>query len=182
LESLRVDKHFPNRQSVRLRNFDYASNGACSITICTHHRECLFGDVADGNMVLSEMGRIVAATWQEIPNHFPSVFLDAFVVMPNHLHGILVIDYWRTGTPWRAPTIEAFRRPVPGSINTVVRSFKAASTRRVREQIGDPFFKTFQRGFHENVITSPEELVNIRGYIIANPGRWHEDEENPTKP
>lgn len=173
-----MDKPYPHRRSVRLRGFDYASNGATSVTICTHHRECLFGEIVQGSVALSDIGKLVSDTWKEIPNRFPSAFLDTFVVMPNHLHGILLIDHWRTGTTCRAPTTEAYQHPVSGSISTIVRSFKAAVTKRVRERSSNPFAVVFQRGFHENVMTSREEHTNIRKYILSNPGRWLDDEEN----
>ncbi|HEY3296915.1 MAG TPA: transposase [bacterium] len=173
------EKKYPRRRSVRLRDFDYASNGAYSVTVCTRQRECLFGEIKDGELILNDLGRMVEKAWREIPNHFPSVFLDTFVLMPNHLHGILLIDNGRTGTACRAPTTESYQHPVPGSVSTVVRSFKAAVTKRVREQSGDPFVVIFQRGFHENVITSRGEHLALRAYITRNPLAWDEDENNP---
>ncbi|MCS6804883.1 MAG: transposase [Blastocatellia bacterium] len=86
-----------NRRSIRLKGYDYAQPGAYFITICTHDRACLFGDVVDGKMRLNAMGQMVQQCWQEIPCHFPHVELDAFVVMPNHIHGILVITDTNVG-------------------------------------------------------------------------------------
>jgi putative transposase len=83
------EKH--HRRSIRLKGYDYTQPGAYFITICTHGRECLFGEIIDGEMHLNEAGQIVVQTWQDLPNHVPHVQLDAFVVMPNHVHGIIII-------------------------------------------------------------------------------------------
>ena len=91
------------RKSIRLKGYDYSSAGAYFVTVCTHERECLFGDIEDQDMILSQIGKIVESCWQEIPPHFEHVDLDYFVVMPNHLHGILMIDDDRRGTACRAP-------------------------------------------------------------------------------
>ncbi len=85
------DPDVHHRRSIRLKGYDYAHPGAYFITICTHDRACLFGEIADGEMILNEAGRIVEKCWREIPMHFPHVALDEFVVMPNHVHGILFI-------------------------------------------------------------------------------------------
>jgi putative transposase len=85
-----------HRRSIRLKGYDYTQPGAYFITICTHGRECLFGEIIDGEMHLNEAGQIVVQTWQDLPNHVPNVQLDAFVVMPNHVHGIIIITD-RTG-------------------------------------------------------------------------------------
>lgn len=83
------DKH--DRRTIRLQGYDYASSGAYFITICTHQRECLFGEIVDGEMRLNALGQMVHACWQRLPFHFPNLTLDAFVVMPNHVHGILAL-------------------------------------------------------------------------------------------
>ena len=80
-----------HRRSIRLRGYDYTSAGAYFITICAHRRECLFGEVVDGVMRLNVYGRVVDACWQAIPDHFPHVMLDVYVIMPNHVHGIIAI-------------------------------------------------------------------------------------------
>ena len=80
-----------NRRSIRLQGYDYSQAGAYFVTICTHNRKCLFGDIADGEMWLNDAGRMVQAVWDEIPAHYPGIDIDAFVIMPNHIHGIIVI-------------------------------------------------------------------------------------------
>ncbi|MBK9124089.1 MAG: hypothetical protein IPM16_13370 [Chloroflexi bacterium] len=87
-----------HRRSIRLQGYDYTQSGAYFVTICTRDRTCLFGEIADGTMTLNPVGEVVQACWDAIPTHFPTVELDAFVVMPNHVHGILVItDDWKDG-------------------------------------------------------------------------------------
>jgi len=171
----------PVRRSVRLRGFDYRAKGAYFITICTRNRECLLGSVVSDNIVLSPIGEVVAAAWHAIPRHFPTVELGAFIVMPNHVHGILAITAPRRGTACRAPT-GGFGRPVPGSIPTVVRSFKSAATRAVNLSRGTPGFTLWQRGYYEHVIRGPIELNRLRRYIEENPLRWALDEENLDRP
>ncbi|MFZ0612076.1 MAG: hypothetical protein WAM73_07560 [Desulfobacterales bacterium] len=118
------------RRSIRLRGYDYSRAGAYFVTICTRNQECLFGDIADEKMQLNGAGHAAAQCWHVIPDHFPYAELDAFVVMPSHIHGIVVIANGR-GTACRAPTMEQFGRPVSGSIPTVIRSFKSAATKRL---------------------------------------------------
>jgi hypothetical protein len=109
-----------HRRSIRIKGYDYSQPGAYFVTICTRDRECLLGSV----LRLNEFGEIAQRCWEEIPGHFPSVELDAFVVMPNHIHAILVV--LGRGTACRAPTTEQFGRPIAGSIPTIVRAYKSA--------------------------------------------------------
>ncbi|MCP9448033.1 MAG: hypothetical protein NNA22_10760, partial [Nitrospira sp.] len=118
----------PNRRSIRLKGYDYSQAGAYFVTVCTQDRTCLFGDVADGEMRLNDAGGIARQCWFDIPAHFPNASLDEFIVMPNHVHGIIVVD--GRGTACRAPT-EQFGRPVTGSIPTIIRSFKSAVTKQI---------------------------------------------------
>jgi len=93
-QETRMPKYEPfkhHRRSIRLQGYDYTQAGAYFVTICVEHRECLFGEIADGDVRLSKCGQIVQTHWENIPHHFPNVELDAFVIMPNHLHGIVVI-------------------------------------------------------------------------------------------
>ncbi|MBM3121913.1 MAG: transposase [Chloroflexi bacterium] len=148
------------RKRIRLPGFDYGSPGAYFITICTHHRACLFGSVSDDRLQLSPAGEFVHATWLELQRHSPRADLDAFVVMPDHVHGILVLH--GRGTACRAPTSEAYGRPVPGSIPTIVRSFNSAAARGINLLRGTPGAPVWQRGFYEHIIRSPTELSRLR--------------------
>jgi REP element-mobilizing transposase RayT len=165
-----------HRQTTRLRGYDYSEIGAYFITICTRGRECILGEVSEGSMILSRLGGLVASCWGAIPDHFPAVSLDVWTIMPNHVHGILVIGA-RRGTACRAPTQERFGEPVAGSLPTIVRSYKAAVTRLARRACLAE--SVWQRSYFDHVIRGEEELSRIREYILNNPLRWNLDEENP---
>ncbi len=137
-------------------------------------------------MVLNDLGGIVAASWESIPEHFPDFASDQFVVMPNHVHGVLVKTRTRGGGTqkgtWfarRAPTVEKFGRPRPGTLATVLRSFKSAATRKINETRGTPGKQVWQRNYYERIVRNEEEFNAIRQYILDKPKNWAKDEENP---
>jgi len=160
------------RTSIRLQQYDYGQLGAYFVTVCAHRRRSIFGQVDEGQVILTELGRLVSRLWRNIPRHHLDVQLDEFAVMPDHLHGLLVIEFDRRGTIYRAPTKEGFSRPVPGSIPTVLRTFKGAVTREWRRSIGNPSYRVWQRGYYEHIIRSEQELDSVRRYIRTNPIRW----------
>src|SRR5262245_26267674 len=135
----KYDPAIHHRRSIRLQDYDYTQPGWYFITICTHLQECLFGDVIEGQPELNTLGCIVDTCWNEIPIHFPHIQLDTYVVMPNHLHGILEITDTNVSVgarhavplPQNSTAPEAFAQPVSGSLATVLRSFKSATTRQV---------------------------------------------------
>ncbi|MCK8603108.1 transposase [Desulfoferrobacter suflitae] len=167
-----------SRRSIRLKGYDYAGAGAYFVTICAQNRECLFGKIVDGKMVLNDAGEIVADEWIKTGDIRDKIILDEWVVMPNHFHGILVIDD-RRGTARRAPTVEQFGKPVSGSIPTIIRAFKSAVTKRINEMRKTPGVKIWQRNYYEHVIRNDNELNRIREYITNNPAQWETDQENP---
>ena len=171
----------PKRRSIRLKDYDYAQLGAYFVTIVTQDRRRHWGEANTGKVQLNDLGQIVARCWEDIPAHFPHVCVDIYCVMPNHLHGILMFTANRRGTTCRAPTAETerFAQPVSGSLPTVVRSFKAAVTKRVRRTTNKRDIQVWQRGFYEHVIRNERELERVREYITNNPLRWDEDAENP---
>ena len=168
-----------HRRSIRLDGYDYTQAGAYFITICTYERECLFGNVVEGNMQPNDLGRIVADEWVKTADIRPEIGLDAWVVMPNHFHGIVVMINGR-GTARRAPTTEQFGKPVAGSIPTIIRSFKSAATKRINEFRHTPGMPVWQRNYFEHIIRNKTALAKIREYIINNPQQWELDRENPT--
>lgn len=176
-----------HRRSIRLRNFDYASAGAYFVTICAQGRECLFGEVVDGTMVANDAGGLVESVWHLLPERFPAIEPDAFVVMPNHMHFILFLVgaplvgalSLAVGQDTRAGT-----RPAPTNVGEVVGAFKSLTTHAYTigvSQSGWPQFpgRLWQRNFYERVIRDDAELEMFRTYILHNPARWAEDEENP---
>jgi len=157
----------PRRRSMRLKDYDYSSNGAYFVTICAHRRLCRFGDIDKDEMQLNAVGRIIASCWAEIPEHFPMVSLDAWVIMPNHLHGIIVI--MGDGT---------FQERRPPSLGIIIGSFKSAATRRLNDLQGRSEL-LWQRNYYEHVIRDEASLHRVRKYIEENPARWKYDYENP---
>jgi putative transposase len=183
------------RRSLRLKGYDYTMAGAYFVTICTQDRACLFGDVAAGAMVLNEAGQMVAALWDGIAARFSSVEIDQFVVMPNHLHGILVLpDADTSGATTRvAPTIgEIVGAPLGGApvtgvrLGDVVGAFKSLATVGYIDGVkanGWPEFRgrLWQRNYYEHIIRDETALNRVRRYVDDNPARWEFDDENPRK-
>ena len=268
-----------HRRSIRLKGYDYRKEGAYFVTICVEGHVCRFGTVQSGRVRLSPEGRVARDCWLALPDHFDRAVLDAFVVMPNHVHGIVFLmgppptdgpshdddagtdggrnadapshtnddtgtnggrnadapshtnddtgtnagrndvapshtddDTGTNGgrnadapshtnddigmnvgarhavplpgtprTPWPpsdaapAPGIERFGRPVPGSLPTLVRSYKSAVTKRINAMMGTPGARLWQHNYYEHVIRTDDALRRIRWYIAQNPARWRQD-------
>lgn len=185
------DKH--HRRSIRLPEWDYRTAGAYFVTLCTYQKECLFSDPV--------IRRVVETMWRQIPTHFPQVALDEWVVMPNHVHEILIIaddagrgeafpanrslastcaivDTSEMGKPvgeCLAPTLQ------PGSLGAVVGNFKSVTSRRINRMRHTPGLTIWQRNYYERVIRNEQELNAIRQYINDNPANWERDTENPNR-
>lgn len=153
------EKH--HRRSIRLKGYDYSQAGAYFVTICTQNRACLFGEVVGGDLRLNDAGTIARQCWLEIPIHFPNTELDEFVIMPNHVHGIIVLV-----------------EPPTRSIPTIIGSFKSATTKRINEYRSTPGTPVWQRSYYEHVIRDDESLNRIQKYIRNNPVKWTLDREN----
>jgi REP element-mobilizing transposase RayT len=160
-----------HRRSLRLKGYDYKQAGVYFVSMCTLNRTCFFGDIVNGEMMLNAEGQIVAEEWIKTAEIRNNIELDEWVVMPNHFHGILVINECR-GTARRAPTVEQFGKPVPGSIPTIIRSFKSAVTKRINELHNSPGAKIWQRNYYEHIIRNEKSYVRIAEYIINNPAKW----------
>jgi REP element-mobilizing transposase RayT len=164
------------RRSIRLPGYGYAQPGAYFVTTNAYECELLFGNVVNGEMERNARGEIVVECWQAIPDHFAHTALDAFVVMPNHIHGIVMIV-----DPVRSPGVGAThasplpRGPAPGSIGAIVGSFKSAVTKRINQHRATPGATVWQRNYYEHVIRATDDLDRIREYIVTNPARWTED-------
>ncbi len=162
-----------HRRSIRLKDYDYGQAGAYFITICSWNRECLFGDVADEEMQLNEYGWIAANEWLQTGVVRPNVELDAFVVMPNHIHGIIILN-----------NVGATRRVAPttlqsNSIGAIVGQFKSIVTKQINGIRNSSGLPVWQRNYYEHIIRNEDELNRVREYIINNPLRWADDENNP---
>ena len=178
----------PKRKNLRLPEYDYAQQGAYFVTMCTKDKACLFGDIVDDEMMLNDAGVVVEKCWNDIPVHFPRVELDQFVVMPNHIHGILFIGDSspivgaKNLSPLRSSQIQ---KTYPGqkpcgtskTIGSIVRGFKIGVTKWMRQHTSVYF--VWQRNYYERVIRNERELNDIREYIVNNPLKWALDHENP---
>ena len=171
------DPEVHRRRSIRLKGYDYSRPGAYFVTIVVHDRLCLFGDVVDGEMRLNEAGGLIVEAWEWLEERYPYVELDAYVVMPNHLHGIVVL----TDEGWEGD--DGGPRNVPmgrKTLGRLVGAFKTVSTKRFNGMQGTPGERLWQRDFYERVIRDDRELDLIREYIEGNPAKWETDEENPS--
>ena len=156
------------RHSIRYDGYDYCSAGAYFVTICIQHRLPLLGDIQHRRLCLSSAGKMVMHRWNDLPNQFPSVAVDAFQVMPNHVHFVLWLQH---------QNIEGAEVP---SLGSVVGAFKSMTTvdyiRGVRSAGWAPFPKRlWQRNYWERIVQNESELQRIRTYVETNPLRWHED-------
>ncbi|MCR4438784.1 MAG: transposase [bacterium] len=185
------NRRIHHRRSIRLPGYDYAQAGAYFVTMCTHDRACLFGRVVDGEMRLNALGEIVREEWLRSAQIRREIRLDPdeFVVMPNHIHGIVwILD--DVGAHRRAPLHRAslhgaplrngLWRP-PRSLASFVAGFKSATTRRINAWRGTPGAAVWQRNYWEHVIRDDASLRRICAYIQTNPLRWHLDRENPQR-
>jgi putative transposase len=184
-----------NRKQIRLKDYDYSSDGYYFITVCSFNKNHIFGSVGaglasaqredarpspteggpvNGHIILSKLGQIIDHHWNEIPNHFGHVELDNYVIMPNHIHGILIIDN---------PTVVAGEdaRPSP-TLSDVICSFKSRCTveyiKYIKQNDLDISAKIWERSFYDRIIRNERSLNAIREYIAYNPINWEKDIEN----
>ncbi len=160
------------RKPMRLKGWDYATPGLYFVTICTHERMCVMGEVDSGEMRLSAAGEIVDQCWRELPRYYPHVKVEPYVVMPNHTHAIIEIQSDRGGLG-NPPLQKAH------GLTEIIRGFKTLSSRQINERNdtgGAPFW---QRSFYDVIIRDEKQLQAIQRYILNNPNLWEEDEENP---
>jgi REP element-mobilizing transposase RayT len=176
-----------HRRSIRLKEYDYSWSGWYYVTICTHNRECTLGKIVDDLMVHSSVAKLVQACWESIPKQFPSIELDDVVIMPNHMHGIIILNQPRRGEV-ASPRLDNKTSPSLGdetsplrelTLGKVIAHFKYQSTKKVNEEKETPGMKIWQRNYYEHIIRNDADLHRIRTYIQNNPLQWAIDEENP---
>ena len=181
---MRLTYGVPARHSLRLPGHDYSQIGQYFITICAYEMRNVFGKIANGTVVLNVIGRIAFDCWREIPEHFAHVELDAFVFMPNHVHGILTIprphpdqhcgsieEGHGCPVPLQRP-LERFQRPTVGAIPTILRSYKQTVTYLARERLTRPSLAIWQSNYYERVLRDGEEFAKASRYIFENPMKW----------
>jgi REP element-mobilizing transposase RayT len=182
-----------HRRSIRLQAFDYSQAGAYFVTICTQGRKCLFGEIANKEMALNNAGHMVAFVWGQLPVRFDHVDLDAFVVMPNHIHTIFMLQRIHPISGRQVNQThcgdESGVRPkgsLPGTVGRIVQAFKSITTHEyiigVKQHGWPPFpGKLWQKNYYEHIIRNENELNQIREYITNNPMKWACDRENRTQ-
>jgi REP element-mobilizing transposase RayT len=186
-----------DRKHIRLRNYDYASDGWYFVTICTHERECYFGKIESKKMFPSDIGIQAELMWNEIPQHFPMAELGEFVVMPNHIHGIIGIHHkfvdgivgpphgvavpdtnddivgTRHGVSQQSPNFNQFGKTIPGSLSAIIGQYKSSVSRWCIKNNRAIF--AWQSRFHDHVIRNQEEFDRIENYILNNVANWNSD-------
>jgi len=167
------------RKSTRLKNYDYASTGMYFVTICTRNRECLFGEIVNSRMQMNRWGEIVAKEWSKTPEIRPNVMLDEFVIMPNHMHGIINILPNVGATRRVAPTTMRANGPISGSVGAIIGQFKSATTKRINQMRNVVHAPIWQRNYHDHIMRNEADLNRIREYIKNNPATWNDDRNNP---
>lgn len=203
--------------STRLQTWDYSGNGYYFITLCTKDKQNYFGEIADGKMKLNEIGKIAYKYWLEIPLHFNNAKIDEFVVMPNHIHGIIILENINfnsheniengndneneivetrqclvstgqclvsTTTPIKTLTNsetnmgrKRFQHPGSQSISSIIGSYKSICTKTINKTQTEINF-AWQSRFYDHIIRNEKSLENVRNYIVNNPVKWAEDENN----
>jgi putative transposase len=177
-----------HRRSIRLKRYDYSQSGAYFVTIVTHERKCLFGKIEDGEVRLNDVGRMAEEAWIEVPNHYSGVECDTFLIMPNHIHAVIVLvgaGHRARPEPNRQPRgVAPTRNALALSLPDVVHRFKTLTTKRYTDGVKQFGWNSFsgrlwQRNYFEHVIRNDESLDRIREYILDNPMRWEFDRDNP---
>jgi len=185
---MKYDSYKHRRWSIRLRGYNYTRPGRYFVTICTRDKENLFGEISDGVMQINEYGRIAQQEWLRTRELRSNVRLDQFVVMPNHIHGIIVItprdNVKNMGNGCRgvaryAPTGASTGNISAGSLPAIARAYKSAVAKRINELLGTRGAPVWQRNYYEHIIRNDAEWNSVSEYISTNPLCWEQDEENP---
>lgn len=195
-----------HRRTLRLKDFDYSQAGAYFVTICTKNHQCLFGEIQQREMQLNAIGRVVSAQWQQLTYRFPDLELGEWVVMPNHIHGILIITgrgeacngrgeaslkiknvdaalFLPDASSLQSESVIADASPLrptgttPGSVGAIIQNFKSVVSRKLSTQNEKRKGSVWQRNYYEHVIRNEGEFNAISDYIITNPQNWEKDTE-----
>ena len=193
-----------HRQSIRLKQYDYSQAGAYFVTICAQNRQCLFGGINNGTMMNNAAGEMISTIWHEIPEYYPGIGIDAFQIMPNHIHGIIIVGASPRGCPDpRACPVQGqpsgqaqgtasengqAQGPAPTvglSFPDIVHRFKTMTTKKYTDGVKDNGWQAFnrrlwQRNYYEHVMRDDEDLTRTREYISNNPLRWADDPDYMT--
>ncbi|NES85358.1 MAG: transposase [Moorea sp. SIO2B7] len=165
------------RRSIRLPEYDYRQNGYYFITICTYQKQCWFCEIINQKMKLNQLGKIADKLWQGLAKRFDYINLDYYIVMPNHVHGIIEIKQnLAQNNDFQQ---RQFGKPVARSLSTIIGSYKSAVTKRINYLRHTKKQSIWQENYYEHIvknIKNEQELNNIRQYIIENPMKWELDD------
>ena len=174
-----------HRRSIRLKGYDYSQAGLYFVTICTQNREHLFGEIQNGKMVLNEYGKIVQSVWNGLPQHYGNICLHEFIIMPNHVHGIIRIcnvgvGFKPTPTDDQTAIVGTGLKPVPThhGLSEFIRAFKTFSAKRINEIRNTRGKKLWQSNYFEHIIKTDHAYEYIAHYITNNPSIWENDKYN----
>jgi len=159
------DPNVHHRRSIRLKEFDYSLPGAYFVTIVTYERSNLFGEMEKEKVNLNQTGKLVSNEWLRLQTRFPGVEIDEFVIMPNHLHGVIIITATESTQ----------------TLGSIVGSFKSSTSRLINALQRTKGIPIWQRNYYEHIIRDEEELNRVRQYIANNPSQWNKDDENQTR-
>lgn len=155
-----------HRRSIRLKEYDYSQEGYYYVTLCTHNRQCIFGEIIEEQMQLNHLGQIAQQNWNKIPIYFPHIMLDEFIIMPNHVHGVLHLQKIQKKD-------STLTQGISSTLGSVIRGFKSAVTQWAR--VNTNHEQLWQRNYYEHIIRNENSLFAIREYIAANPKNWLKD-------
>ncbi|HAI74128.1 MAG TPA: transposase [Candidatus Moranbacteria bacterium] len=193
-------------KSTRLKKYDYSQDGAYFITVCTKDREHFFGEIIDEKLQETKQSKICMACWLDLPNHYSNCILDEFVIMPNHAHGIIVIQNHnnlsiavknistdqtfakkRSSIEIVLPVETGFkpvsisvdvRKTKRHSVSEIMRGFKTFTARKINDYSKTQGLPFWQSRFYDRIIRNEDELNRIREYIFNNPANWEKDRNN----
>jgi putative transposase len=168
----KMENRLNNRHSTRLRGYDYTLNGIYYITICSFNKRKLFGDIQDGKIRISDLGLIVQEEWLKTEKLRKYVILGEFIIMPNHFHGIIIIQ----NSVQSALHFEDERKNFAASLGSIMINFKAAVTKQCRSLTQNNTLEIWQRNYFDHIIRNEDDLNRCREYIIQNPANWNKDE------
>ena len=190
MKRIKYNPEIHHRRSIRIKEYDYSQEGLYFITICTFNHKCLFGYIDNYEMILNEFGKITCHEWLQTGEMRKNITLHEFVIMPNHMHGIIEIDgstcrgtmpralvhrgAKEEGTLQRAPT-EQFGKPTSNTIPTIVRGYKSTVTKQINNIRKTPGQSVWQRSYYEHVIRNEKSYNRIIEYIRYNPEKWLKD-------
>ncbi len=173
-----MNKQFPDRKRIRLKDYDYLKPGYYFVTINRNKKINDLSSIKNGDIKLGETGKIVDKVWNDLPNHYPNCELDAYVIMPNHVHGIIKLIN-RTEGFTTLPDKNEKTNKINHGLPEIIRGFKTFSSKTINEKIKPQQKFRWQKSYHDRIIRNEHELNNVRKYIVNNPLNWGNDQNNP---